>query len=107
MGERLQLGPKLAAYTLSISQAKLASSLVQMTVALSLLPTLLPIVGLAANKHGSYPLDVMKAVPQRSALKKVKQLVFSLEALPNLSKTPSFSTLVTNKHITNTATPSS
>ena len=95
-----QSGPKLAADTLSIAQSKSAGSVVQMVVALGLLPNLLPGVGLAADKRSSYLQDVLKAVPARSVLEKYKQLVFSLEALLDLSKTRSFSTLVTTKHIT-------
>ena len=44
----------------------------------------------------------MKAVREKSTLKKDNQLVFSLEALPDLSKTRSFFTLATTTHITDT-----
>ena len=53
MEERLQLGPKLAVYTLSIAQAKSTGSVEQMLVALGLLPKILPGVGLAADQHSS------------------------------------------------------
>ena len=45
-----------------------------MTVALSLLPNLLPSIGLNVEKHSSYPQDALKAVPERSSLKKYRQL---------------------------------
>ena len=70
VGERVQSGPKLAADTLSIAQSKSAGSVVQMVVALGLLPNLLPGVGLAADKRSSYRQDMLRAVPERNVLEK-------------------------------------
>ena len=93
-------GPKLAADALSISQTKSVSSLVQMVVALGVVPNLLPGVGLALEKRSEYLQLVMKSIPERSILEKYKQLVFSLESLLDMVRFRSFCTLVTTKHIT-------
>lgn len=93
-------GPKLAADILSIAQAKAVGSLVQMVVALGILPNLLPGVGVPVDKRSDYLQSVMKSVPEKNILEKYKQLVFSLETLLELSKYKSFSTLIVTKHIT-------
>jgi len=91
--------PKLAADTLSIAQNKSVGSLVQMVVALGILPNLVPGVGLPLEKRSDYLQAVIKSVPERNILEKYKQLVFSLESLLELSKYKSFSTLIITKHV--------
>ena len=92
-------GARLDADSLSISQQKSVGSLVEMVVALGLLPNLVPGVGLQLHKRSDFLQSVLKDLPERKILEKYKQLNFSLESLLELTKHRSFSTLVYTKHV--------
>ena len=90
--------PRLAPDTLSIGQSRAVGGLLQMVVALGLLPNLLPGVGLPVARRSAHLQAAVKAVPERSVFEKYKQLVFSLESLLELARYKGFSTLVSTKH---------
>ena len=91
--------PKVEADLLSIAQQKNVCGLVQMILALGVLPNLLPGVGMAPGKRSSFLQTVIKTVPDRSILERYKQLVFSTESLLELAKYKQFKTLIISKQL--------
>ena len=92
-------GPRIEADLLSIAQQKNVAGLVQMILALGVLPNLLPGVGMAPDKRSSFLQTVIKTVPDRSILERYKQLVFSTESLLELTKYKQFKTLIISKQL--------
>lgn len=92
-------GPKLELDALSIAQQKNVSALVQMILALGLLPNLLPGIGTPVDKRSIFLQTVVQNIPERAILERYKQLVFSLESLLELSRYKQFNTLIVTKHL--------
>ena len=92
-------GTALAADTLSISQLKNVASLVQMILALGVLPNLLPGVGTPLGKRSAFLQTVITGVPKRSILERYKQLVFSLESLLELARYRQFHATIVTKQL--------
>jgi len=92
-------GPKLEADALSIAQQKNVSDLVQMVVALGVLPNLLPGIGTPVDKRSVFLQSIIKSIPERSILERYKQLVFTSESLLELAKYKRFSTLIVTKYL--------
>jgi len=92
-------GPKLELDALSIVQQKNVSALVQMILALGVLPNLLPGVGTPVDKRSNFLKTVVQNIPERAILERYKQLVFSLESLLELSRYKQFNTLIVTKHL--------
>ena len=91
--------PRLAADALSIQQTKAVERVVEMVVALGVIPHLLPGVGQPIEKRSKHLQDTIKAVPVKSILEKYRQLVYSIESLLELAKFKGFSTLITTRHV--------
>ena len=91
--------PKIDPDTLSIAQQKNVCGLVQMILALGVLPNLLPGVGTPADKRSVFLQTVIQSVPDRSILERYKQLVFSTESLLELAKYKQFNTLIITKQL--------
>jgi len=91
--------PKPEADMLSISQQRNVSALVEMVLALGILPNLLPGVGLAVEKRSLFLQTILKSIPERPILERYKQLVFSIESLLELAKYKQFNTLIVSKHL--------
>jgi len=91
--------PKLEADALSISQQKSVSGLVEMIVALGLLPNLLDGVGIPLEKRSSFLQSILTAIPERVIIERYKQLVFSVESLLELAKYKQFYSLIVTKHL--------
>ena len=91
--------PRLAADALSIQQSKAVERVVEMVVALGVIPNLLPGVGQPIEKRSKHLQDTIKAVPVKSILEKYRQLVYSIESLLELAKFKGFSTLITTRHV--------
>jgi len=98
-GKETSPGPKLQPDTLSIAQQKSVSALVQMVLALGVLPNLLPGVTTPTDKRSVFLQTVIKAIPDRAILERYKQLVFSTESLLELAKYKQFNTLIVTKHL--------
>jgi len=92
-------GPRLEPDTLSIGQQKNVSALVEMVLALGVLPNLLPGVGTPVEKRSLFLQTIIKAIPDRAILERYKQLVFSMESLLELAKYKQFNTLIVTKHL--------
>jgi len=92
-------GPKLEPDALSIAQQKNVSGLVQMVLALGILPNLLPGVGTPIDKRSVFLQTIIKTIPDRSILERYKQLVFTSESLLELAKYKQFSTLIVTKYL--------
>jgi len=90
---------KAEADLLSISQQKNVSGIIQMIVALGLLPNLVPGVGAPLDKRSVFLQTVINTVPERSILERYKQLVFSCESLLELSKYKQFHSLMLTRHL--------
>lgn len=91
--------PKVEADLLSIAQQKNVCGLVQMILALGVMPNLLPGVGTAPGKRSSFLQTVIKTVPDRSILERYKQLVFSTDSLLELAKYKQYKTLIISKQL--------
>ena len=91
--------PRLAADALSIQQTKAVERVVEMVIALGVIPHLLPGVGPPIEKRSKHLQDTIKAVPVKSILEKYRQLVYSIESLLELAKFKGFSTLITTRHV--------
>ena len=89
----------LAADSLSIGQQKNVLGLVQMILALGVLPNLLPGVGTPATKRSVFLQTVIETVPDRSILERYKQLVFSTESLLELAKYKQLNALIVTKQL--------
>ena len=99
VGEESKETAKLAADALSIQQTKAVERVVEMVVALGVVPNLLPGVGPPLDRRSKHLQDVIKAVPGKSILEKYRQLVYSVESLLELAKFKGFSTLISTRHI--------
>jgi hypothetical protein len=97
--EKETKGMRLDADALSISQQRSVSSLLEMILALGVIPNLLPGVGTSVQKRSQFLQLVLRDLPELSIPEKYKQLVYSLDTLLELSKHRSFSTLVLTKNI--------
>ena len=89
----------MAADALSIQQSKAVERVVEMVVALGVIPHLLPGVGPPLERRSKHLQDVIKAVPVKSILEKYRQLVYSIESLLELAKFKGFSTIITTRHV--------
>jgi len=86
--------------TLSMSQSKAVSSLLQMVVTLGLLPNLLPGVAPPLDQR-SDNLLASNAAEEKSILERYKQLVFTLESLLELRTCRALSTIVMTRNLGN------
>jgi len=84
---------------LSIGQQRNVSALVEMVLALGVLPNLLPGVGISLEKRSVFLQTIIKTIPERAILERYKQLVFSVESLLDLAKYKQFNTLIVTKHL--------
>ena len=89
----------IAADSLSIGQQKSVTGLVEMILALGVLPNLLPGVGLPASKRSLFLQTVIETVPDRSILERYKQLVFTTESLLELAKHKQLNALIVTKQL--------
>jgi len=99
LAEQANPPPKLGADVLSIGQQRNVSALVEMVLALGVLPNLLPGVGTSVEKRSVFLQTIIKAIPDRAILERYKQLVFSTESLLELAKYKQFNTLIVSKHL--------
>jgi len=91
-------GNKPPADTLSISQSKAVSSLLQIVVAIGVYPNLIPGVAPPLDKRSRELLE-SSGKSEKSILERYKQLVFTLESLLELKNSRSLSTLIITKHL--------
>jgi len=91
--------PKPEADMLSIGQQRNVSALVEMVLALGVLPNLLPGVGISVEKRSVFLQTILKTMPERQILERYKQLVFSIESLLELARYKKFNTLIVTKHL--------
>jgi len=84
---------------LSIGQQRNVSALVEMVLALGVLPNLLPGVGISIEKRSVFLQTILKTMPERQILERYKQLVFSIESLLELARYKQFNTLIVTKHL--------
>merc|ERR1719187_1351400 len=84
---------------LSIGQQRNVSALVEMVLALGVLPNLLPGVGISLEKRSVFLQTILKTMPERQILERYKQLVFSIESLLELARYKQFNTLIVTKHL--------
>ena len=84
---------------LSIAQQKNVQALVQMILALGVLPNLIPGVGTPVSKRSAFLQTIIQTVPERSILERYKQLVFSTESLLELAKFKQFHTIIITKQL--------
>ena len=90
---------RLEADALSIGQQKKVVGLVQMILALGVLPNLQPGVASPASKRSIFLQSVLEAVPDRTILEKYKQLVFSTDSLLELAKHKQLNSLIVTKQL--------
>lgn len=85
--------------TLSIGQQKAVLGLVQMILALGVLPNLQPGVASPASKRSVFLQAVLEAAPDRTILEKYKQLVFTTDSLLELAKHKQLNTMIVTKQL--------
>ena len=86
--------PKIDPDVLSIAQQKNVQGLVQMILALGVLPNLLPGVGTPVSKRSAFLQSIIETVPDRSILERYKQLIFSTDSLLELAKYKQFHAII-------------
>ena len=85
--------------TLSIGQQKAVLGLVQMILALGVLPNLQPGLASPPSKRSVFLQSVLAAAPERTILEKYKQLVFTTDSLLELAKHKQLNTLIVTKQL--------